>query len=920
MPWRAVRLLVVLTLPASFSGEDLRVGHLESVGADEARILGLCRRHSEDHLELALRWHKLYLSSAPLATMEKESTTVALKPHSIPATVSVIYSVSKRLLAVRIAIIHSPGRKQLARKIAEILKNTPQLDVSIVAESDGVRNCNAIFTRTRVVLSLLDFDHLVSFTSTWMNEATRPLEFLVVQLGYRQLHLNASEFYFNLWHSVSGTDKIKNRLRRLHRNVLFVYIMFTTIHQNLKLFAEKTDFRLPYYKLYNFADNETQLLADVAPQEDTNCTEGFAEHFCYNFEETSQWEEAMSRLPPAIPECGYSGEFCSDRHVFAIVAIVFAVLLIFICVAFYLHRKEDKLYQMPWRVPLESLTFTQTNDNPGYRRVSTASVSRCSLTGPIPTRAEFGYVRKTKVSLKRFIQKRAISFSREEMALLNEINYINQPNINVFCGICFNQDSELSVMWNYTVRYSLEDIIFSKGQKFGRNFQSTFLKHILNGLNFIHNSSIKFHGALYLSNCVVDSYWVVKLTDFGVMQVLRDKILQKELHRLQPIDIEYLESKYLLIPPERIPDFLELREEPPGSVEGDIYQLGMVIFQILFSIKPFNELSEPIRETLEKICSEKGLQPCLPECGNFTVRLVSVMQQCWLQRISGRPALFKISDAVAREFEKDLKGTLIDQMIEMVDEYSANLEQVVATRTRELDQQMSQTENLLYQLLPKSIADALREGRPTYPEQHHSVSLLVADLCQFTTFCEALIPIHVLETLQELYSSFDMVVQRHNAFKVENVGDAYLIGSGIPHIGELKHLREVGRVALKLRKFMETFVVRHRPEMKLQLKLGISSGVVATGVLGSVAPRFCVFGEAVSLACQMASHSLPGKIQLPELTTSLLKENYPAFQLEERGMIEVKGKGMCLTFWLIEELRVDRQPSSCSILAKNKFN
>uniref|UniRef100_A0A1I7SXS3 guanylate cyclase n=1 Tax=Caenorhabditis tropicalis TaxID=1561998 RepID=A0A1I7SXS3_9PELO len=691
------------------------------------------------------------------------------------------------------------------------------------------------------------------------------------------------------------------------------------------MFIGSDGVRLPYYEMFMWRDGKTQHVASVKPRESEFCGGNDTKN-CYEITRTVPFGVYLDDLPPYNSDCGYDNSLCSDFHVFMIAAVVFSILLIPMAIAFYLQRKEHLIQQMPWRVPLDTIDFDDNRNGRPLsvsRRVSTVSTARASYSSIFSANvSESAHVHKQKVSVKRHVQRRAITFTRQEMEMLNQLKYMSHTNINPFTGICFNQGSELIVMWQFTTRYSLEDLIFVKG------------------IQYIHNSSIKVHGALYLSNCVVDSYWVVKLTDFGIKNILKERMHHKELVPSSTFDIDAIHYKYLQLAPEHLSQLLEKHEEPMGTVEGDIYQLAMLIYQILFYMRPFAERQEDIKGDSDKFTpligmgtgSEKlfplklkkipelanllscqstaPIHPRVPEGNSFTMRLLSIIQQCWLFKPAARPTLIKITDAVHREFGQDVKGTLIDQMIEMIDEYSANLEQIVAERTRELEQDMATTENLLYQLLPKTIADAIRCGKSVVPEQHSSVTLLVVDVCQFTKFCEAFIPVHILETLQELYSSFDYIVQKNKAFKVENVGDAYLICSGIPEVSGYRHLRE----------FMKTFTVRHRPSHILQVKMGITSGAVAAGILGSIAPRFCIFGDTVNMACRMASTGLPGTIQLNELTGNTLMEKFPSFNIEERGMIDVKGKGTCLTFWLTgEKESMRRQSSRSSCISQIKF-
>ncbi|CAI4224363.1 unnamed protein product [Auanema sp. JU1783] len=500
-------------------------------------------------------------------------------------------------------------------------------------------------------------------------------------------------------------------------------------------------------------------------------------------------------------------------------------------------------------------------------------------------------------------QKRAITFSRKEMERLNQLIYLHHVNINTFAGVAFNQQSQLVSLWSFCVRGSLDDIIFSSDRELGRNFQATFIKHILNGVQYIHQSSIKAHGALFLSNCVVDGYWVVKLTDFGLKGILHNKMVHKDLIAGSYDSLEDLPRCYLQYPPEYLETIKKHKDvyaiEP--TVHGDIYQIGMLIYQILFVRRPFCERRESVEEIIDLVTSSSSpFHPVLPEKSpDLTLRLVSIIQQCWLVKTSARPALFKIIDAIAREFGKQ-GGTLIDQLIKMVDEYSDNLEQIVAERISRIEEERFRTQQILHQVMPREVAEALCDGQQLKPRLHPSVTILMVDVCQFSELCESCIPVHVLEILQQLYSSFDQIILKFKAFKVENVGDAYLVVSGIPDLPDNLHLTEICRISLELKKFMKTLVVLHRPDYTLRVKMGISYGAVAAGVLGLTAPRFCVFGESVNMACRMAGTGVPSKIQVSENASELIQRDFPEFRVEERGTVILKGKGPVTTFWLLD--------------------
>uniref|UniRef100_A0A8R1DGR4 guanylate cyclase n=1 Tax=Caenorhabditis japonica TaxID=281687 RepID=A0A8R1DGR4_CAEJA len=864
-----------------------------------------CDEETQTVSRLALRWHKLYLSSAPLSTKEKEGTTIALKPHSLAGTAEVLLAVCKSLGWKEIGLIYSEETKYTAHAIYDVLAEKSGVQINVFLQTDGHLNTYSILHGARVLISFLTTADLSRFVKTLKDEAHRPLEFSIIHVDYQKTQIND---FFNYLDQQALSENKANpistaRLQKLHRHVAFLrnshddkasmeefaqkhgiqpshalykalilcdglqllsnytrktgsivdelpslwsHVTNTEIHgYSGPMFIGSDGVRLPYFEMYMWRENRAVQVSSVRPGT-MSCEQLLANangtKNCYEFIRSTPYGILLDDLPPYTSDCGYDNNLCSDFHVFMIAAIVFSILLIPMAIAFYLQRKEHLIQQMPWRVPLDTITFDETRGGTVVeRRVSTISTARASYSS------------------------------------IFSVNIAEHAHVN--------------------------------RQK---------------GVNYIHNSSIKVHGALYLSNCVVDSYWVVKITDFGVKSVLRERMTHKELAPNSSFDPDAIHYKYLQQAPEHLAWLLEHHEEPMGSQEGDMYQLAMCIYQIMFYMRPFSERQESVNDLANLLAKpfSTPIHPKVPEGSSFTMRLLSIVQQCWLHKPSARPTLLKVTDAVNREFGQDVKGTLIDQMIEMIDEYSANLEQIVAERTRELEMEMSKTENLLYQLLPKSIADTIRSGRNVVPEQHSSVSLLVVDVCKFTSFCEAFIPVHILETLQELYSSFDYIVQKNKAFKVENVGDAYLICSGIPEMRDIRHLREVCKISLKIQAFMKHFQVRHRPSHVLEIKMGITSGAVAAGILGSIAPRFCIFGDTVNVACRMASTGAPGKIQINELTSNVLQDKFPSFLLEERGMIDVKGKGACLTFWLTgekENIRRQSSRSSCVSIAVSQI-
>lgn len=225
---------------------------------------------------------------------------------------------------------------------------------------------------------------------------------------------------------------------------------------------------------------------------------------------------------------------------------------------------------------------------------------------------------------------------------------------------------------------------------------------------------------------------------------------------------------------------------------------------------------------------------------------------------------------------------------------SAKLEESM----KALDMEKRRTDSLLYQMIPRSVADRLRQGEPALNtcEMFHDVSVLFSDVVGFTHICSLISPMGVVTMLNNMYTAFDQISEQHNVYKVETIGDAYMVVSGVPERSKY-HAEHVADLALDMISAMPTLVDPSKSSPHLKIRIGVHTGMVVAGVVGLKMPRYCLFGDTVNTASRMESTGMAMKIHISETTFNCLQNaNY---RMKQRGSIEIKGKGGMKTFWLM---------------------
>ena len=216
-----------------------------------------------------------------------------------------------------------------------------------------------------------------------------------------------------------------------------------------------------------------------------------------------------------------------------------------------------------------------------------------------------------------------------------------------------------------------------------------------------------------------------------------------------------------------------------------------------------------------------------------------------------------------------------------------------ATAQREYER----SESLLANILPNAVAARLKSKQAVIADRYDDASILFADMAGFTERASAIAPDELVQFLNRVFTGFDRLVETHGLEKIKTTGDAYMVASGVP-APRPDHMQALARLALDMRDMAVN--LRDPRGHNVPVRIGLATGPVVAGVVGTRKFFYDVWGDAVNLASRMESTGVAGKIQVPEDVYDRLKSE---FVFEERGPIEVKGKGTLRTWFLLRAER-----------------
>ncbi|XP_077977104.1 atrial natriuretic peptide receptor 1-like [Glandiceps talaboti] len=661
--------------------------------------------------------------------------------------------------------------------------------------------------------------------------------------------------------------------------------------------------------LYNFKSDE---LFEVVAHFDAKIS-------TWSFIEDAEitWPGGGSEPPIDIPECGFHNELCisedgDDEKILVMICVIASMLILVIfLIAFLVYRKykyEQEVLSTTWKIDYNNLVLPKLH---GSRirgslpsRISNSMVGsgilsrRSSFEGAVQIFTTTGMYKSEMVAIRK-VYKTSIPLDREQLLELKDVRGVRHENLNSFIGACIEAPN-ICIVSQYCPKGSLQDIIENIEINLDWMFKLSFAIDIVSGMIYLHKSVLRTHGKLKSSNCLVDGRWLVKLSDYGLWKFQANQSQDVYVGEHAKYMSKFWTAPELL----REPDPLE-----KGSQKGDIYSFGIILQEIVTRFEPFYNYDDVMtpREIVEKVKAKLDV-PFRPEVTLETCpsEMHKLMKECWDENPELRPDFVYIK-RVIRAAYPHRSTNIMDNMVGLLEKYANNLEEIVAERTNQLSQEKKKTDQLLYKMLPQTVADRLKQGHEVEAETYDEVTIFFSDIVGFTQLSSISTPMQVVQLLNDLYSLFDAIITHYDVYKVETIGDAYMVVSGLPVRNGKQHAGEITTMALDLLTSTMTFTVRHKPDEKLQLRIGIHTGPCVAGIVGLTMPRYCLFGDTVNTASRLESTGQALRIHVSSNTVNVLNilGNY---EVTKRGEVYMKGKGNQITYWLTGKTGFQKLP------------
>ncbi len=592
------------------------------------------------------------------------------------------------------------------------------------------------------------------------------------------------------------------------------------------------------------------------------------------------WYSNGTTVPRDSPICGWNNELCQEDDgnrkmtlIFMMVGVV-VILVVIICVILAINKsryetalKEVRILIVKWKDV--RIQYSRMLDN-------------ISDTSNKEEDDEMMYMGMHVVCYP--LNERGVDIhNREILVELKNIRELKFENISPFVGIC-NDTPNVCLLMELPTRGNLKNIL-QRYSKLDWEIKVSIMNDLACGMSYLHLSSVGVHGRLNSKVCLLDSRWTAKVSGYG--------FITSRVH------ISELAGEQLLwTAPEMLRNMTNITSNVDCLRKADVYSFGIIGHEIILQSLPYNMdiLDIHSQAIVEQVTQGKTppFRPYIPD-RSCRQEWADLLIRCWQEDPNARPAFKQVLGTIY-ENTKGRSISVVDRMIHRLEKYTNTLEEHVAERAIELQEEKCKVEIILSELLPTSVAEELACGNRVEPEVFDCVTVYLSDIVGFTRIAAECSAIEIVQMLNNMSAMFDDIAHEFDVYKVATIGDAYMVASGVPIRNGDNHATEVCNMALGLVKAVQEIPVPHVINTYLSMRVGIHSGTCVAAVVGVKMPRYLLFGDTVDIAARLESSGQSMKIHVSSPTVNLLHDSH-FFHIERAGGLTCKDKENLETFW-----------------------
>ncbi|KAK4023278.1 hypothetical protein OUZ56_008696 [Daphnia magna] len=486
----------------------------------------------------------------------------------------------------------------------------------------------------------------------------------------------------------------------------------------------------------------------------------------------------------------------------------------------------------------------------------------------------------------------------ETIGEIRQMCRLQHDNINPFiCAIV--EPARICVLTEFQSRKSLMDVLSTSNNDLNYKLIASLALDLVKGMLYIHSSDLRCHGNLKSANCLLDSNWTLKVTDFGLHKLRNAAKDPSQNERDHYFDLLWTAPEILRNP------------SLTGTPEGDVYSFAIILHEMVCRQGPFAicyDLGDSARIINQIKHTVRGCQiPARPPIESLDCRLAYMfpcMVDCWIEDPNERPNFSSVLNYLTK-----VGGTSTDFTYKKM---LVSEDVCIEEEKRALEDEIQQIDEVLHRIIPKSVANCLANGMPVEAELWENVTVFEADLVGFTEIASETTPLGTMILLDDVYTLFDSIARGYDVCKIGTIGDAYIVVSGIQPTRGKNSAGEIASMALEVVEKMKGSGIGHRGK-PLVVRIGVHTGDLVTGVVGStIMPTYSIFGDTVSVASRLESTSSELRIQISEASYQELQQ-IGGYITEERTDRNDAAESL-KTYWLIGKTSkaVQRREKDCS--------